>query len=342
MKKVIIILYFILMGVISICANEMGNHQEGYWIVLQNRIQDEVWYELNDDYDTGDFTTVLRLSYSEYGHVPDDDNIYYEDNHLPDVPFYFVINGVNYGPLTNNQVTIYGYALANPLAENNNHYIIPSGWCYNVGIATDDAGNMYCYVAVANPAGGSQYDYMFNCYDDGLYYRIEENNNEAVLTYNQDNPYQGGHVIIPESVAWRGSTYPVTAIDGTRWRAWGAFSGCTGLTDITIPNSVTTIGDGAFSGCTGLTDITIPNSVTTIGDGAFSGCTGLTDITIPNSVTFIGWYAFYGCTGLTEIMIPKSVTSIGGYAFSGCTGLTDITIPNSVTSIGGYAFYHCI
>ena len=105
-----------------------------------------------------------------------------------------------------------------------------------------------------------------------------------------------------------------------------AFSGCTGLTNITIPSSVTEIGFVAFSGCTGLTDITIPSSVTEIGPYAFSGCTGLTRITISEGVTVIGGYAFEGCTGLTSITIPSSVTEIGESAFSGCTGLTSITV----------------
>ena len=120
-----------------------------------------------------------------------------------------------------------------------------------------------------------------------------------------------------------------------------AFSGCTGLTSITIPDSVTSIGDCAFYGCTGLTSITIPNSVTSIGDSAFYDCTGLTSITIPDSITSIGDAAFSGCTGLTSITIPDSATSIGGYAFENCTGLTSITIPNSVTSIGDFAFEDC-
>ena len=119
------------------------------------------------------------------------------------------------------------------------------------------------------------------------------------------------------------------------------FWGCTGLTSITISNSVTSIGGSAFWGCTGLTSITIPSSVTSIGGSAFSGCTGLTSITIPNSVTSIGNYTFQDCTGLTSITIPNSVTSIGDGAFSGCTGLTSITIPNSVTSIRGNAFRGC-
>ena len=122
---------------------------------------------------------------------------------------------------------------------------------------------------------------------------------------------------------------------------YGAFSGCTGLTSITIPKSVTSICYGAFSGCTGLTSIEIPDGVTSIGGSAFSGCTGLTSIEIPDGVTSIGDSAFSGCTGLTSIEIPESVTSIGGGAFSGCTGLTGITIPNSVTSIGKRVFSGC-
>ncbi len=154
-------------------------------------------------------------------------------------------------------------------------------------------------------------------------------------------------------------------------------SGMTKLTSVTIPTSVTSIGDGAFAGCTGLTTITvdtanpnycdidgvlfnkdktaliqypagksareftIPNSVTSIGGAAFLGCTGLTSITIPNSVTSIGDQAFQNCTGLTSVTIPNSVTSIGGFAFWNCSGLTSVTIGNSVTSIGGWTFSGC-
>ncbi len=120
-----------------------------------------------------------------------------------------------------------------------------------------------------------------------------------------------------------------------------AFEGCTGLTSVTIGNSVTSIGTWAFRACTGLTSITIPDSVTSIGYDAFAGCTGLTSVTIGNSVTSIGSSAFEGCTGLTSVTIGNSVTSIGTWAFRACTGLTSITIPNSVTSIGAGAFEGC-
>lgn len=115
-----------------------------------------------------------------------------------------------------------------------------------------------------------------------------------------------------------------------------AFSYCSGLTSVTIPNSVSVIGTRAFSYCSSLTSFSIGNNITYIGEGVFSNCSGLTFVTIPNSVTSIGYEAFYNCSGLTSVTIPDSCTSIGGYAFENCTGLDTIlmrpNIPPAITA----------
>jgi len=112
------------------------------------------------------------------------------------------------------------------------------------------------------------------------------------------------------------------------------------LTDITIPSDVTEI-KNLFSGCTSITSVIIPNSVTSIGKYAFCDCTSLTSITIPDSVTSIGYAALFNCSSLTSVTIPDSVTLIGGFAFKNCHSLTSVTIPDSVTSIRTDAFRDC-
>ena len=132
--------------------------------------------------------------------------------------------------------------------------------------------------------------------------------------------------------------------EGTLSITVAAFRNCIGLTSITIPNSITNIGNYAFQGCSGLTSVTIPNSVTSIGVATFQNCSGLTSVTISNSVTSIGETAFKNCSGLTSLDIPSTVTSIGNSAFSDCTGLTEINcyiespygIDNSVFSSSTY------
>ena len=144
-----------------------------------------------------------------------------------------------------------------------------------------------------------------------------------------------GNITIPATITNGENTYTVTSIGNS------AFSWCSGLTSVVIPDGVTSIGDYAFSWCSGLTSVDIPDGVTSIGDYAFWNCSGLTNVTIPGSVTSIGDYAFSECSGLTSVTIPDGVTSIGDFAFSRCSGLTSVTIPGSVTSIGSYVFEDC-
>ena len=113
------------------------------------------------------------------------------------------------------------------------------------------------------------------------------------------------------------------------------------VTEIIIPNGITTIDKNVFSGYPNLQSIVIPEGVTSIGYQAFQKCTSLTSVTIPESVTSIDFMAFAGCKKFTSITIPESITKIDNYAFMDCSGLTSITIPDGVTSIGDDVFKNC-
>ena len=141
---------------------------------------------------------------------------------------------------------------------------------------------------------------------------LEDGTYEVWVCPLQNGKKYKGKVIIPETINILDRLLKVTKID------FEAFSDCTELTSVVMPNTIKCIESGAFSGCTELTSIIIPNSVTTIGSSAFCGCGGLTSVTIPNSVTTIGDHAFWGCSGLASVTIPNSVTTIGEFAFYGC------------------------
>ena len=171
-----------------------------------------------------------------------------------------------------------------------------------------------------------------NIYVDGFYYH-RLNDYEVEVTGSKQKE---GAITIPDKIIYDFVFfYDVVAI------GHDAFHGCSGLTAIEIPNSVTSIREGAFSWCTSLTSINIPNSVKSIGRSAFFGCSGLTSINIPNGVMSIEENTFSNCSGLESVTIPSSVTSIGNRAFDECTGLTSITISSGVTIIGVGAFHSC-
>ena len=110
------------------------------------------------------------------------------------------------------------------------------------------------------------------------------------------------------------------------------------LTTVLLPNTLMAI---AFNGCSSLTEIHLPDNLTSIRSYTFNFCSSLTEIHLPANLTLIGDHAFAYCSSLTEIHLPANLTSIGERAFWSCSSLTEIHLPASLTSIGGYAFDQC-
>lgn len=156
-----------------------------------------------------------------------------------------------------------------------------------------------------------------------------------------------GAVNIPDSVkaiakyAFYGGRNMMTSVtipDSVTYIGENAFRQCSKLTSVTLPDSITTIRSSTFLSCSALLEITIPESVTGIESSAFEFCESLAEINIPDSVEYIGDAAFAYCDSLTDVTIPESIKSIGRWAFSYCDQLTSVTIPGSVTEIGKPAF----
>jgi len=224
--------------------------------------------------------------------------------------------------LTASDITLSGVTVTKGTFSGSNPYTLQIGGITaegNLSVAVAKAG----YVISGSPKTAAIH-YNSNG-TEGLEYTLINGGTEYSVS---KGTVTGGAVDIPAVY----NTLPVTEIAGS------AFAG-TGITSVTIPASVTTIGSAAFQDCTGITGITIPNNVTTIGANAFNGCIGLSSITIPASVTTINDSAFRACTGLNDITIGSGVTTIGANVFLGCNNLTDITINTAnVTSYNGAAF----
>ena len=200
-----------------------------------------------------------------------------------------------------------------------------------------------------------------------IYYNYINDRTELEVTTGDNYAGYSGSVVIPEEVTYMNITRKVTRIGA------GAFDFCVDLVSITMPNSVTTIGEQSFGGC-GFTSVTIPNSVLSIEGYAFAACRALTSFTLPSSVTSFAERALELCSSLSSIsvetgnpkydsrdncnciietesnkliagcnssFIPDNVTEIGNWAFGECSGLTSITIPNGITIIGNGAFGRC-
>lgn len=165
-------------------------------------------------------------------------------------------------------------------------------------------------LAMFMPCIASAYEPDGTPYDDHLYYKV---NGSSVTISDYFNPYYSD-VVIPAEI----DGLPVTSIDDYAFY-------CEGIIGVTIPDSVTSIGDFAFCGCDEIKSITIPDSVTSIGSNAFVGC-DFTTITIPGSVTNISDHAFAGCDSLETVIMLDGVTSIADTMFNGCENLKNVTM----------------
>jgi hypothetical protein len=164
-------------------------------------------------------------------------------------------------------------------------------------------------------------------FSHGQFAYLLTNNTVWIVGYSGPS---GSAVVIPEAV----NGVPVVAI-GDR-----AFY-YSGIRSVSVPSSVTNIGQGAFSISTSLTSISLTNGLISIGQSAFSSCYSLKSATIPNSVISVGTSAFDSCQAMTTLTIGAGVTNIGPQAFAYCGNLAAVTMGGNVVSVGSQAFVSC-
>ena len=167
---------------------------------------------------------------------------------------------------------------------------------------------------------------------DGIFYNLTSKTRKAEVI-KSPNKYSGS-IIIPDSIKYEDCYYKVTEIGKD------AFFQCKDLNDVTLPNTITSIGGRSF-GETNIKNIVIPNSVVSIGYEAFDNCHYLDSVVIPNSVKDLGDMVFHACVGLTSIVISEGVSSLGFGVFMDCQGLVDVSLPSTITAIPDHAFNWC-
>lgn len=183
-------------------------------------------------------------------------------------------------------------------------------------------------------------DYIYEDTAQGITWNYEIDSNGSIIDLICRTSSVKGEVTIPSTIDGKTVISLGNVHDNYNWHE-SAFAENAGITSVTIPNTIVTIGNRAFYGCQGLKTVTMTDSVTKIGDSAFDGCVGLTSITISKNITTIGENAFQNCKGLKAFTIPNGVTNLSNGIFNGCSGLKEITIPENVSSIGSIAFKNC-
>lgn len=187
---------------------------------------------------------------------------------------------------------------------------------------------------------------------DGIKYYIE--NGEATIAVQDET--LSGDIVIPESISYDGNNY--TVVRATN----GAFQN-TDITGITLPNSITSLGNSCFKFCNNLTSVKLPDNITSLGDYTFMGCSDLsvielpkklislgvscflncniTKLTLPNSITTIGQGCFYSCSNLETVTLPQNITNLPASCFEDCKELSEITLHEGITSLGQSCFAGC-
>lgn len=165
---------------------------------------------------------------------------------------------------------------------------------------------------------------------DGIKYHIE--NGEATIAVQDET--LSGDIVIPESISYDGNNYSVVRATN------GAFQN-TDITGITLPNSITSLGNSCFKFCYNLTSVKLPDNITSLGDYVFMSCRKLSSIKLPDTLTSLGEDCFSFCDGLTSLILPNSITTLGHGCFSDCNNLKKITLPTNITSLPSFCFSDC-
>lgn len=171
-----------------------------------------------------------------------------------------------------------------------------------------------------------------------IYYTTTDHN---VVTPNVESVFKNGEddLEVVSNVYTNG--FGIITLSGDLTSMGSSFLGCSTLSSITLPGSLSRLAGSSFNSCRALSSVTLPNTLQSIGPQTFQGCESLSGLVIPEGVESFGTRAFYGCSSLSLIVLPENTTAIGANAFSGCSSLLSITIPSKVTTIGSNAFRNC-
>lgn len=164
---------------------------------------------------------------------------------------------------------------------------------------------------------------------DGIKYHIE--NGEATIAVQDET--LSGDIVIPESISYDENNYSVVRATN------GAFQN-TDITGITLPNSITSLGNSCFKLCNKLTSVKLPDNITSLGDYTFMGCSDLSVIELPKKLISLGVSCFLGCN-ITKLTLPNSITKLGRGCFNSCENLETVTLPQNITNLPDFAFNDC-